>query len=60
MQPKSAQTFGQTVEVEAAAYLRQKGYRILNRNLRLATGELDLVAEQGKHLGVYRSQGASF
>lgn len=38
-------TFGQAAETEAEQYLRQKGYRILARNLRSANGELDLVAE---------------
>lgn len=46
MESHNARTFGKTVEAEAAAYLRQKGYRILEKNLRLPMGELDVVAEQ--------------
>ncbi len=37
--------FGETAETEAERYLRRKGYRILERNLRFSTGELDLVTE---------------
>ena len=39
--------FGRQAESEAEAYLRRKGYRILQRNARSPVGELDLVAEQG-------------
>lgn len=39
--------FGQEGESAAEQYLRQKGYRIVARNLRSAAGELDLVAEDG-------------
>lgn len=41
------QEFGRDAEATAERYLRRKGYRILGRNIRLATGELDLVAETG-------------
>ena len=37
--------FGQASEARAEQFLRQKGYRILERNLRTSLGELDLVAE---------------
>lgn len=37
--------FGQTSEARAEQLLRNKGYRILERNLRTTLGELDLVAE---------------
>lgn len=37
--------FGQTSEARAEQFLRAKGYRILERNLRTTLGELDLVAE---------------
>jgi putative endonuclease len=37
--------FGQTGEEKAEQFLRNKGYRILERNLRSSLGELDLVAE---------------
>lgn len=45
--PHGRQVFGHTAETEAERFLRQKGYRILARNLRSPTGELDLVAESG-------------
>ena len=37
--------FGQESEASAEQFLRGKGYRILERNLRTAIGELDLVAD---------------
>jgi len=39
--------FGQAAESEAERYLRAKGYRILARNERTPSGELDLVARAG-------------
>ncbi|MDQ6969907.1 MAG: YraN family protein [Mariprofundus sp.] len=41
---------GQVGEDQAASYLRHRGYRILGRNIRLARGELDIVAERGELL----------
>lgn len=43
-----AHVFGQIAESEAERYLRRKGYRILDRNVRSPHGELDLVAQIGK------------
>ena len=40
-----SQEFGQLAENLAERLLRKKGYRIIEKNLRLARGELDLVAE---------------
>ncbi len=40
-------SFGQRAESEAERYLRQKGYRILARNVRSSGGEIDLVAQDG-------------
>lgn len=37
--------FGLVAESEAERYLRRKGYRILDRNVRSPSGELDLVAQ---------------
>lgn len=37
---------GQWGEEIAAAYLKQKGYTILQRNIRTAYGEIDLLASQ--------------
>jgi putative endonuclease len=39
--------FGLTAESEAARFLQRKGYRILDRNARSSSGELDLVAQVG-------------
>ena len=39
--------FGQASEHLAEQFLVAKGYRIIERNLRTAVGELDLVAEDG-------------
>ncbi len=41
----SSQAFGQLAENLAEQLLRKKGYRILEKNLRIAGGELDLIAE---------------
>jgi putative endonuclease len=38
--------FGQEAESAAEQYLRRRGYRIRDRNVRSIYGELDLVAEQ--------------
>jgi putative endonuclease len=40
-----SQAFGQLAEALAEQMLRKKGYRIVEKNLRLAGGELDLIAE---------------
>lgn len=37
--------YGQVAESEAERYLRRKGYRILERNVRTSSGELDLVVQ---------------
>jgi putative endonuclease len=42
--------FGREGESAAEEYLRQKGYRIVARNLRSSVGELDLVVEDGRVL----------
>ena len=41
---------GTRFESRAAAYLESKGFRILNRNFRCRTGEIDLIAEDGEYL----------
>lgn len=43
--PDPRHLFGQISEARAEQFLREKGYRILERNLRTTLGELDLVAE---------------
>jgi putative endonuclease len=39
--------FGHAAETLAERYLRRKGFRILERNRRSITGEMDLIAETG-------------
>lgn len=41
---------GTSGEERAADYLKHHGYRILERNWRTASGELDIVASSGKEL----------
>lgn len=43
--PSPSQAFGQSAEDMAEQMLRKKGYRILERNVCLAGGELDLIAD---------------
>ena len=40
--------FGKAAELAAEQYLRAKGYQILDRNIRLAMGELDLVVSKAE------------
>ena len=40
--------FGATGEREAAAYLQEKGYTLCCLNYRAATGEIDIIAEDGR------------
>jgi putative endonuclease len=40
-----SQHFGRSAEALAEQWLQKKGYRILERNLRLGGGELDLIAQ---------------
>jgi putative endonuclease len=42
--------YGKRAESDAERHLLQKGYRILERNVRSAVGELDLVAQTGDTL----------
>ncbi len=37
-------------EEKAAAYLRRKGYRILEMNYSIRGGEIDIIARRGKYL----------
>lgn len=41
---------GAAYERQAAKYLEEKGYRILDNNFYAAGGELDLIAQQGEML----------
>ena len=38
---------GETIAVE---YLKKKGYKILERNFSAKTGEIDIIAQDGKYL----------
>jgi putative endonuclease len=40
-----SQRFGRSAEKMAERWLQKKGYRILERNVRLGGGELDLIAQ---------------
>jgi putative endonuclease len=44
------QRLGRRGEEIAAAYLQQQGYRLLIRNWRCSTGEIDVVAREGETL----------
>lgn len=44
------QLLGREAEVAAERLLRRKGYRILDRNVRVGRGELDIVARLGETL----------
>ncbi len=41
---------GKLGEDKAAEYLKQKGYRIRERNFRCRMGEIDLIADQNEYL----------
>ena len=41
---------GSRYEKQAAVYLEQKGYEILEMNFRCRRGEIDLVARDGEYL----------
>ena len=54
---------GKLYEEKAAAYLKDQGLRIIRRNYRVRTGEIDLIAQDGEYLVFvevkYRSTGKS-
>ena len=41
---------GNTYEEQAEAYLKSTGYRILCRNFRSRTGEIDIIGRDGNYL----------
>lgn len=47
---EEARLLGKWGENQVAAYLRQRGYTILDMNYRCRMGELDLVASKGRFL----------
>src|SRR5688572_22773318 len=48
--PPPADTLGARGERAEAAFLRRKGYRILEQNWRCDGGEIDLLAQEGRWL----------
>lgn len=48
--PKPPRTTGQQAEDAAAKFLRRKGYRILDRNVRAGRNEIDIIAKDGDTL----------
>ncbi|MFZ3089299.1 MAG: YraN family protein [Nitrospirota bacterium] len=44
---KSQKTFGETGEEMAVAFLKEKGYRIVEKNYRTPFGEIDIIAHDG-------------
>jgi putative endonuclease len=47
---KEVEALGERGENLAAKFLRNKGYKILERNFKVAVGEIDIVAREGKVL----------
>jgi putative endonuclease len=47
---RERRSLGEWGERQAEAYLREKGWRILERNIRTPVGEIDLVAQSGRDL----------
>lgn len=41
---------GSHYEEQVAAFLKQKGYEILEKNFRCRSGEIDLIARDGRYL----------
>ena len=41
---------GSRYEIYAAAYLEERGYRILEKNYRCRAGEVDLIGQNGRYL----------
>ncbi|MBI4598916.1 YraN family protein [Candidatus Uhrbacteria bacterium] len=46
----SRRSFGNEGETDAAAYLVERGYHILDRQCRTSFGEIDIVASQGNEI----------
>ena len=44
------QSFGAKGERKAARYLRRHGYRIVDRNVKLHHGEIDIIAKKDKYI----------
>lgn len=48
----SPKLLGKLGELRAQLFYRLRGYRILDRNVRLASGEIDLVVQRGKTIAI--------
>lgn len=44
------QRFGQKAEAMAARFLKRRGYKIITRNHRTRSGEIDIIAREGETL----------
>lgn len=47
---KSSRETGRCFEEQAASYLEKQGYKILERNFRCHSGEVDLIGRDGEYL----------
>ncbi len=45
-----SQQFGQKAETMAARFLKRRGYKIIERNYRTRSGEIDIIARDGDTL----------
>ena len=48
--PNKPQQFGRKAETMAARYLKKQGYKIIERNYRTRSGEIDIIAREGETL----------
>ncbi len=60
---KNNRKTGSHYELQVAAFLKNQGYEILEQNFRCRSGEIDLIARDGKYLVFievkFRSSGAN-
>lgn len=49
-QQRNRRRTGAEYEQQAARYLEEKGYRVLERNFYTRSGEIDLIARDGRYL----------
>lgn len=50
MMPNNPHAFGQQAEALAARFLKKQGYKIIARNHRTRSGEIDIIAREGETL----------
>jgi putative endonuclease len=55
---EAAEKRGHTAETVALWFLRLKGYRLLARRFKCASGEVDLVMRKGHNHRLHRGEGA--